>query len=156
MGRMALSLVTPPTIYELLENPYFKRMMKRRPTVPANLQRPELPPMWHLWINTSAGKWKRGRYQTYDQVWAKFIENLKKPETHDICITNIRFMMPPPIGFKWQWRKYPWCARCRRPSTFHYELDHRADAFSEIVLEEPFRCWYCGIRQAALPKHSPR
>lgn len=153
---MALSVVTPPTMSELLKDPYFKRMMKRRPIIPNNLERPELPPMWHLWILTNDEKWKRGRYRTYDQVWIKFIEHLKNPETQDICITNIRFMMPPPIGYRWQWKKFPWCARCRRPSTFHYELDHRADPFSEIVLDEPYRCFYCGIRLIALPKHSPR
>lgn len=141
---------------DLLKSPSFRAMMKKRPVVPANLDRPELPPMWHLWILRTNETWARGKYRTYDDVWIKFVKLIKEDSTQDICITNIRFMMPPPIGYRWQYRKFPWCPRCRRPSTFPYELDHRADDFSEIVLDEPFRCYYCSIRLVAVPRYGPR
>jgi DNA-directed RNA polymerase subunit RPC12/RpoP len=153
---MALTLVHPPTIFQLMEDKFFQRMMKRIPSIPDNLMRPELPPMWHIWVEKDGDKWARGRARTYHEAWDKFRQYREMPDVVDISIVNIRFMMPPPIGFKWQYRKFPWCARCRRPSLFTHTLDHRADPFSEIVLDEPIRCYYCGIRQIALPKHSPR
>lgn len=139
-----------------MQDEYFRAMMRRRPKLPANLIRPDLSPPWRLWALTTGDKWKSGRFDTYDEAYAKMRELLKKESIDDVAITSVRFMMPPPIGFRWSSRKYPWCARCRRPSTFFYRLQHRAVDFEEIVTDEPMRCFYCGIRQAAIPKHSPR
>lgn len=156
ISAMALTLITPPDIRELLMDDAFRKMMRTRPRIPENLLRPTLTPPWCVWAVTTHGKWKRGRFGTYDEAYKKMKSLLEHDDIEDVSVTSIRYMMPPPHGFKWQSRKYPWCARCRRPSLFQYALNHRAIDFPEIVTDEPIRCFYCGIRQAALPRYSPR
>jgi DNA-directed RNA polymerase subunit RPC12/RpoP len=141
---------------ELLLNDEFRAMMRRRPRLPENLMRPDMAPPWHLWVLTTSDKWKRGKFRTYDDAYKKMRELLKDESIEDVSITSIRYMMPPPMGFVWMDRKYPWCARCRRPSTFVLQVHHRAINFEEPTLDEPNRCFYCGIRLVALPRYSPR
>lgn len=139
-----------------MEDEFFRGMMRRRPRLPSNLLRPGMSEPWHVWVLMDNDRWKRARFHTYDESYAKMKALLKRGDVVDVSITSIRFMMPPPIGFNWSNRRYPWCARCRRPSTFLYRLEHRAIDFEEINTDEPMRCFYCGIRQTAIPTHSPR
>lgn len=156
MSVMALTLNRPPTMRTLLEDPAFRKMMRTRPRLPSNLIRPGMSEPWHVWILMESEKWKRGRFHTYDEAYVKMRNMLERDDVQDVAITSIRFMLPPPIGFKWQSRKYPWCARCRRPSVFLYRLLHRAIDFEEVNTDEPIRCFYCGHRQVSLPRWNPR
>lgn len=156
MSDVALTLITPPNIRVLMEDAAFRKMMRTRPRLPANLLRPQLSPPWLVWVLTTGGKWKKGNFSTYDEAYKKFKEMLEREGTEDVCITSKRFLMPPPEGFRWQSSKFPWCPRCRRPSLFQYKLNHRGIDFPEIVTDEPIRCFYCGIRQGAFPRYSPR
>lgn len=154
---MALDLIAPPTMRDLLTDEYFRGMMRRRPRLPENLIRPGLlTPPWAVWIEMTDGKWRRGKFDDYADAYRKMKEYLNREDCLDVAIVSQRFMMPPPIGFKWQWRKYPWCARCRRPSTFFQRWTHRAVNSPELLDSQPERCHFCGICKSALPRHSPR
>lgn len=151
-----LELITPPDIRTLMKDPLFRKMMRTRPRMPETAVDPRIPPAWMLWVLGDDEKWKRGQYRTYDDAYKKMKSFLEKDSTIDAAIVSKRIMFPPPVGFKWQSRKFPWCARCRRPSMFTEALTHRALGHAEFTMDEPIRCWYCGIRQVALPRHFPR
>lgn len=151
-----LELNLPPDIRTLMQDPSFKKMMRTRPKMPDCLTSDSLPPAWHVWVWTTDERWKRGRYRTYDEAYRKMREQLELETVADVSVVSIRRFFVPPQGFKFQPRKFPWCARCRRPSTFLEQEFHRALGRAETTLDEPFRCFYCGIRRVALPTHSPR
>lgn len=156
ISGMALQLITPPTMRTLLQDDAFRKMMKTRPRVPASLVYAGSTPAWHVWVLMMNDKWKRGKFHTYDEAYRKMKDMLGRDDVQDVSVTCIRLMFAPPVGFDWQWEKYPWCARCRRPSLFFERLTHRAINFEQITYDEPYRCFYCGIRKVALPRHSPR
>lgn len=151
-----LELIVPPDMRTLLNDPAFRKMMRTRPRMPATLTAPSLPPAWHVWVYCTNEKWKRGRYSTYDEAYRKMREQLELDTVVDVSVVSIRRFFEPPTGFKFQPVKYPWCARCRRPSTFQEQEFHRALGNAELTMDEPFRCYFCGIRKVALPTHSPR
>jgi DNA-directed RNA polymerase subunit RPC12/RpoP len=152
---MALTLIQPPTMHELMDDLVFAKMMRTRPRIPSNLTRPTQTPAWHVWRLTTEDKWQRGRYSVYDDAYRKMKELLADRHTADIAIVSIRFLMPPPANFIYRPRRNPWCGRCRRPSLFTEQWDHRALRHSDMTFDEPVRCHYCGIRRAALPHYSP-
>lgn len=154
---MSLSVIHPPDIRSLLRNRTYRQMMTRQPRLPANLTRSDMSPPWQVWLLTTSGKWKRGRYNTYTDAYNLMRRKLKDESVEDIAVVSMRYLMPPPMGYVWDHYKYPWCPRCRRPSLFQQRYDHRAlPAHCELTYDEPLRCWYCGIRQAAFPRYSPR
>lgn len=146
----------PPSLSELLTDPYFARMMRRNIVLPSNLTAPTLSPPFALWRLTDDSRWQRGQYQTYAEAFAAMKRHLARENTLDIAIVSKRKMFPPPIGFKWSTRQFSWCARCRRPSTFRTRYTHHAMRGVEMTTDESRRCYYCGIRQVALPRHKPR
>lgn len=153
--RRVLTMNLPPDMRTLMADPAFAKMMRTRPRVPANLVRPELSPMWQVWVLTGDDHWRRAQCETYDRAWQVFRRQLENDSVQDVAIVNVRQFSPPPAGFKWAYRKYPWCARCRRPSLFLERHNHRALTSSVITHDEAYRCFYCGIRQVALPRYSP-
>jgi hypothetical protein len=154
---MPLVTVMPPDLRRLLRDTEFRAMMMRRPVLPDNLTRPGMSEPWHVWVLKNDMRWQRGRYYRYTDAYNVMRRKLKDPDVIDISVVSIRYLMPPPSGYRWNYRKYPWCPRCRRPSIFRLQYDHRAipdDA--EISFDEPRRCFYCGIRRAAFPRYAPR
>lgn len=152
-----MTVARPPDLRRLLRNPEFRRMMTRQPRVPANLLRPELSPPWHVWVLKENGVWQRGKYRSYTDAYNVLRRKLKDENVADIAVVSVRFLMPPPMGYRWNHRAYPWCPRCRRPSLFQRRDVHRAvTPIPDVVTDEPFRCFYCGIRRAAFPRYSPR
>lgn len=132
-------------------------MMRRVPRIPANLTLPGMTQPWHVWVMKTDGKWQRGRYHTYADAFKLMKTKLADEHVADVSIVSIRWLTPPPIGFRWKSGQYPWCPRCRRPSLFQQAYDHRAlPRDAELTYDEPMRCFYCGIRQAAFPRYSPR
>jgi len=141
---------------ELLEDEYFRAMMRRNLVLPTNLTSPSLSPPFLLWRLTTDNVWQRGQYHTYADAYRSMKKQLEKPTTADVAIVSRRKMFPPPIGFKWKAGRFPWCARCRRPSAFRLRYTHHATRGVEITTDESVRCFYCGIRRVALPRYSPR
>jgi hypothetical protein len=151
-----LEINRPPELRMLLQDQYFKQMMRRRPRIPSNLTRPELSPPWQVWVLTTTERWRKGEFHSYDDAFRVMREKLRDEGTMDVALVSKRFLMAPPIGFKWQWKKYPWCPRCRRPSVFKLSYGHRNLRGVQLSDDEPMRCFYCGIRQAAFPHYTPR
>lgn len=157
MSVMPLTLVHPPTIRDLLLDETFARFMRRVPRLHTNIvQSGTKNPPWLLWVEYTDGTWKRKGFEEYADAYHRMRKLLKDEHVLDVAITSRRQMLQPPMGFVWQHRKFPWCARCRRPSMFPTSLTHRAIEIIDYTFDEPDRCYYCGIRRAALPKHSPR
>ena len=146
----------PPTMSELLKDEYFRGMMHRNIVLPSNLTSSTLSPPFALWRLTDDSRWQRGQYQTYAEAFAAMRRQLARDNTLDVAIVSKRKMFPPPIGFKWNQRHFSWCARCRRPSTFRLRYTHHALRGVETTMDESVRCFYCGIRQVALPRYKPR
>lgn len=141
----------------LLKDPIFRKMMLRVPQLPDNVLLPSLSPPWQVWVMKTDGNWQRARKRTYRDAFDLLKLKLKDEHVEDVSIVSIRYLMPPPVGYRWQWHKYPWCPRCRRPSMFVEEYDHRAiPPTADITYDDPIRCFYCGIREAAFPRYSPR
>lgn len=151
-----LEINRPPDLRTLIKDKYYKGMLQRNPRMPANLTRPELSPPWQVWVLTTSEKWRKGEFPSYTEAFRVMRDKLKDEASLDVCIVSKRFLMPPPIGFKWQSKKYPWCPRCRRPSTFTLAFGHRNLRNVQLTDDESYRCFYCGIRQAAFPRYAPR
>ncbi len=152
-----LELNRPPQLKVLLKDEAYRDMIRRRPRIPDNLVRPDLlSPAWQVWVLTMSDKWRRGEFASYEDAYRVMRDKLKDDTTQDVCIVSKRFLMPPPMGFKWSWRKYPWCPRCRRPSVFNRRYKHRNLQGAQLTYDEPNRCFYCGIRQAAFSRYLPR
>jgi hypothetical protein len=144
----------PPAMADLLKDPYFRGMMRRAVQLPPNLTSPTLSPPWALWRLTTESKWQRGQFPTYADAYRSMRKQMEKEDTLDVCIVSKRKMWAPPIGFKWNVRQYTWCARCRRPSIFRTRYKHHA--LQVLTYDESQRCYFCGIRRVALPRHAPR
>lgn len=152
-----LEINRPPTLRVLLEDPIYKGMIRRRPKLPANLQRDMLSPAWQVWVLTESERWRKGEFPTYDDAYRVMKKHLDREDILDVAVVSKRYLMPPPLGFRWQARKYPWCPRCRRPSLFTVSYNHRAlRGVEAVTFDEPLRCFYCGIRQAAFPRYGYR
>lgn len=154
--RDVLELNLPPDIRTLMQDPIYAKFVRTRPKLPATLTHPSLSPPWVVWVWMSNEKWRTKEFATYDEAYLLMKRQLELPNVTDLAIVCKRRMVGPPAGYRWPSRKYPWCARCRRPSMFLNRLHHRALRGAEVTLVDTERCFYCGIRQIALPKHSPR
>lgn len=147
-------MIKPPDIRTLLEDPTFAKFMRTRPRMPANATHPSMPPAWAMWVLLDTDKWRTAEFRVYDDAYKKMKQLLKNDRVVDLSIVSKRVMMPPPEGLSWAGRQR-WCGRCRRPSLFRTSLGHRALRGAELTLDDPERCFYCGIRLVALPRYSP-
>lgn len=142
---------------DLLADEIFAKYMRRVPRLHDNIvESGTKNPPWLLWVEFTDGKWKRKGFADYADAYRRMKKLLEDEHVLDVCIVSRRQMFAPPMTYNWQYRKFPWCARCRRPSMFPFSLTHRAIEIVDYTFDEPERCYYCGIRRAALPKHSPR
>lgn len=142
----------PPTIHQLLEIPEFKRMMKTRPWLPPSLQWGN---PWRLWVQMDDGRWLTKEYGDYAEVWKKAAYLVGLGTVEDVCIVNKRLLVGPSRELdkaimSASFGRFPWCPRCRRPTYFGaYKPAHHALRLMPALTEdEPFRCYYCGIRKA--------
>jgi len=143
----------PPDIRELLQVPEFLRMMKTAPWLPQNLRQGD---PWRLWALKNDGVWVTLEYPTYADAWRVLVKAVRAPERfQDAAIVNKRRMTAPPDGLERALRRAgftgPWCPRCRRPTYFGaFKPTHHALRLMPVLSEdEPFRCYYCGIRRVA-------
>lgn len=138
----------PPTIHELLDIVEFKRMMKTRPWLPDSLRWGN---PYRLWVQMDDGRWLMKEYPTYDEAWKKTVHLLGVEAVEDVCIVNKRLLVGPSRDVQRALGSMgPWCPRCRRPTYFGaFKPKHHALRLQPTLTEDdPFRCYYCGIRKA--------
>lgn len=144
----------PPTIHDLLDIPRFAAMMGRTPSMPANLAWGN---PWRLWVLRDNGTWGQREYASYDDAWAVAQKAIAATDRYqDVCIVSKRRLIRPSDSLRDAVRRAGyngvWCPRCRRPSYFgSFTAKHHAlKDQPALTNDEPFRCYYCGIRKAAI------
>lgn len=145
----------PPTIHELMDNPLYVSYLRKIPRIPANIAHGN-PWMLVSRIVTDDGRngWTIKYFETYRDMWPVFVSRFKNPRYLDLSLVSRRKFFTPPQHLVWD-PSYDWCPRCRRPSTFIEKPKHHAlKGIDYRTTEEPFVCYYCGIRWAAI-RHSP-
>lgn len=134
-----------PSIYELLDDPIYRRYAKTIPRLPRNLQHGQ---PWQVWALTRGDTWKTGKFATYPEAWAVLAKNVKARTIKDGAIVSRRYIHQPPVGLVWDIR-YTWCGRCRRPSHFEHatrRTHHALRSLSVLAVDDTRRCIYCGMR----------
>jgi len=145
----------PPTLRELLADPVYKMYFTRRLTVPDSLAHGQ---PWQVWAVTYEGRWGSRLFEEYTDAWAKAVTLNKDSERfRDVAIVSRRVMFAPPPRLAWSGSKFAWCSRCRRPSEFRVRTpDHHALRSQPVLTDDaPRRCYYCGIRKAAMLAYTP-
>lgn len=148
-------ITVPPTIHELLADPVMRMYYKTRPTIPRTLEWGE---PWMVWATDHEGKWGRKMFESYTLAWEKVVKIYRDPDRYrDVALVSRRLLFPPPLKATWR-SGYDWCSRCRRPSEFRERSpEHHALRTMPVLTEDaPRRCYYCGIRRAAMPHYSGR
>lgn len=167
----------PPGIRELLEDPAFRKYMKQVPVLPKPLRWGH---PWRLWALTTSDRWRKGEYVTYREAWSAAVKCIKDRDLYaDVAIVSRRYFFNPPgevqeykvrvnnkpgpvietryrwvPTFTWDDLNFTWCWRCRRPSEFSWRSSthHALRGMPALAEDDPYRCYYCGIRQSAMPK----
>ena len=143
-------IAVPPTIHELLNDPVMRAYYKTRPHLPRTLEWGE---PWLVWATSHDGKWGRKTFESYTLAWEKMVELYRNTDKYrDVALVSRRVFYPPPVKAIWPAR-FDWCSRCRRPSEFRERSpEHHALRTMPVLTEDaPRRCYYCGIRRAAMP-----
>jgi hypothetical protein len=173
--------VTPPTIFDLLDDPVYRAYMK---TVPRGHFALSYGDPWQIWLRTERGRWRTGMFSKYADAWRVLVKNYRRrDDVADIVLVSRRLFYGPPG----EWRKvrvrvpargnqpastrieerwFPtftwdagleWCGRCRRPTTFRrlYPDHHALRRQPCLSIEDSdVRCMYCGIRAYVTPSVS--
>jgi DNA-directed RNA polymerase subunit RPC12/RpoP len=141
----------PPTIHALLDDPVMRAYYRQVPRLPATL---EWGDPWMIWARTPTNQWGKKLFPTYAAAWSRAVECIKDPARFsDVAVVSRRFFYPPPAHATWE-RGQEWCSRCRRPTEFRYRDEtHHALRGAVLGEDEPFRCYYCGIRRIAMPEY---
>lgn len=139
----------PPTIHELLDMPEFRAMMKTNPWIPPSMRWGN---PWRLWALKDSGVWVLKEYPTYADAWRVALKAIRA-DYPDVAIVSKRFLVPPKNvlrrALEFRHPFFPWCPRCRRPTYYGaYTAKHHALRLSPVIpTDEPFFCYYCGIRK---------
>lgn len=141
---MANSLILPPKMRELLEDPIYRRFVLKTPTLPLGC-RPPLP--WQVWGLRTDDRWAGKRFSTYAEGFDLVKKMLKDPLYQDTAIVCLPTEFGPPAGFHVP-PLMDWCGRCRRPTIFRRSRNHHATRKWAVLAEDnPYRCFYCAARQ---------
>jgi hypothetical protein len=145
--------VKPPTLHYLLEDPVYRRMFKTVPILPLSLQWGQ---PWAVWARRDDGRWQGGNFATYRDAWGVVVKALRSPLYEDVSVISRRMMFDPPGDAVWDY-PFLWCSRCRRPSSFMVRPNHHALRRAPARITDPSeprdRCYYCGMRQVAMPAY---
>lgn len=173
--------IKPPTLHDLLSD--YPDVFPAYMADPVGLTSPvglTRPGAWRLWAATAKGGWLTKVYDAYP--WNSVQKLLNDTRVRDVSIVSTRVFFGPPGMWEEYKVKVPargttparievrerwvptfhwdtgldWCARCRRPSLFRvWSADHHALRLQPCLADDsPQRCYYCGIRRAAMP-HDP-
>lgn len=144
----------PPHLAALLGDPIYRKYIKTIPRLAPSLA---WGTPWAVWARTIEGKWKGGQFPTYADAWAVVVKAIRSPSIEDVALVSRRQLFPPPTPAYMrdvEFRGYDWCSRCRRPSSFAIRPRHHALRTSPVLtLDDPLRCYYCGMRRCAMPTY---
>lgn len=152
-----MKLITPPTFHDLYDDPVFKRYVHARPRIAVATHEP-----WVVLARRSgtieAPRWAMRPFVDYREALDKAL-SLDPGKFDDVAIICKPKLWRPPMDFTWS-HPFIWCGRCRRPSRFimmarpeRHPMLRNAPA---ITRDEPYRCYYCGMRRAAQPVYKER
>jgi hypothetical protein len=156
-------MVNPPTLRTLIEDPMFRTYMKKVPSLPRGLRHGN---PWAVWVLLKSGKWRGGKFHTYQESWPVVVKALRSSTVEDVSLVSLRWPFNPPEqylrahpGFKTSNTYvidnvggFDWCYRCRRPTEFLFCMRHHAlRKAAAITNEDPYRCFYCGVRRGYAP-----
>lgn len=143
---MSLTLITPPTMRDLLADPVMKRVILKTPRLPGRMPTPK--PFRVVGIRVDE-KWAMKDCEDYAEAFVFVKSFLRRPEKYtDAVITCRPVAFGPPPGLEMATRM-AWCGHCRRPSVFRYLSPSHPVLKRWPVLsdDEVKRCYYCGARQ---------
>lgn len=172
-------MALPPNLRLLLEDPVYRSMFTTAPR-PVYCQTVPGARPWAVYarttIETAEGdvetRWVGRLCPTYRDAFEAVKRALRAEDStgdgdatwryDDIALVSRSVLYPPPPGFYWT-MEYPgghrmgWCGRCRRPSNFRIRPRHHAlKKAVALTNDEPRRCYYCGMREAAMPRYGER
>jgi hypothetical protein len=82
------------------------------------------------------------------------VKVIRSDDYLDVSIVNKRYLTAPLRSLTTALdvaglSRYPWCPRCRRPTYYgaFTEKHHALRLQPALTTDEPFRCYYCGIRK---------
>lgn len=135
----------PPTFKLLVEHPEYRKFVRTMPTIPANMRqgRP-----WAVWAITHNARWRGGLFESYVDAWGATLKAMRNTEKYrDVALVSRRQLFEPPRAVI-PLIEYPfeWCPRCRRPTM--YRPLQRHHAVEILTLQDPYRCYFCGIRRS--------
>lgn len=143
-----LTVVTPPTLAELLETPTYKHYFLTIPRLGSSC----ISEPWQMWGKKHSGTWATKRFNDYREAVKFTRQCMKDTETfEDVSLTCRPSLFYPDltdsIGQRAQ-LSHEWCGRCRRPTQWVRSPRHHA-LKKAVVISDPFepRCYFCGIRE---------
>ena len=142
----------PPSLRQLLDDPIYRAYMKTIPDLSANLT---IGNPWAVWVRKVEGTWAGAMFHTYRDAWPVVVKAVRDSRYEDVALVSRRQLFPPPPSFYWDEMYYQWCGRCRRPTSFAIRPRHHALRLAPVLtLDDPYRCYYCGMRRCAMPAYT--
>lgn len=140
---MSLSVITPPTIHELLQDPAAKALLLKAPKLPGNTAEP-----FRVWGIRHDDKWAGKLFPDYRSAFDLVRKMIKDRDTYaDVVITcrPVAFARPQSVHLP---PGTDWCGHCRRPTVYRRMRSHAAMKKWPVVEPDPDikRCWYCAAR----------
>jgi hypothetical protein len=142
---VSLTLISPPTIRELLSDPVMKKVILKTPRLPRGCVTTQ--PFRVVGIRTD-DKWAMKNCDDYAAAFAVVKTMLKQPDKYtDAVITCRPTSFGPPPGLVMPPRM-EWCGHCRRPSVFRrLSPSHPVlKRWSVVSDDDVRRCYYCAAR----------
>lgn len=139
----------PPTMRELLQDPIYRKMMVTPPNPPAF--------NWSVFALKTDGRWTGKTVAGYGEAFSILKVLLKQAENFvDVALVSKARLFEPPVRFNWESLTFSWCGRCRRPTTYKRDQGLHALRSAPILsTDEPYRCYFCGMRKVNQPHYQP-
>jgi hypothetical protein len=139
----------PPTMRDLLDDPFFRPYVKTIPPLAPNLT---AGTPWAVWARLRDGRWRGANVATYRDAWTIVVKAVRNPGYEDVSVVSRRQLFVPTPTLRWNhhpWSyQYDWCGRCRRPTSYAIRPNHHALRKTPVLtFDEPYRCYYCGARR---------
>jgi hypothetical protein len=158
MKTQRLSVVTAPTIAELLEDEIYFRYFSALPKLPDNIRHGS---PWRIVAkgekHDGSERWGIKDVAVYREARDWVLGRVDHGEWHDMRIISRRKFFLPPYDFTWNQSRYRWCGRCRTPTIFRPMLWHPALKGSAVITaDDSVRCIMCGVREVMVGNQKPR
>lgn len=149
MRTQRLSIVTAPTIVELLDDPLYERYFMALPKLPDNIR---WGSPWRIVAkgekHDGSERWGIKDVAAYRDARDWVLDRVDQGEWHDMRIISRRKFFLPPHDFEWNTSRHVWCGRCRTPSIFRPMYGHPALKGSPVITaDDSVRCIMCGVRE---------